>query len=87
MGQVNNEVSKLITLKLVSMGFKFESLGKFVELADSAGTQIATINASNAITTSALEIQSSYTIVEELQELIRRFFAQSLSNNRKGSVA
>ncbi len=56
MTQVNNEVSKLIMLKLVAMGFRFESLGKFVELTDSAGTQIATINSANSISTAILEM-------------------------------
>lgn len=62
--QVNNEITKLIMLKLVVTGFRFESLHRFVDLNDAAGAQIATINSANAISTSALpELQSAPSVV------------------------
>jgi hypothetical protein len=69
-------------LQLVVYGFRFESLQKFVELADAAGSQIAAINSSNGISTNNFpDIQSSLSVVFEIQELIKTFFA----NNRKSS--
>ena len=86
--QVNNEITKLIMLKLVATGFKFESLHKFVNLNDAAGAQIATINSANVISTSALpEMQPALAVVEEVQELIKKFFLQSLPTHRKSSTA
>lgn len=75
-------------LRLVITGFKFESLQKFTELNDAAGAQIATINSANAISISQLlDLPSSLTIVEEIQEIIRKFFSQNvIQGNRKNST-
>jgi hypothetical protein len=75
-------------LQLVVDGFRFESLQKFVELTDAAGSQIAAINSSNVISTNAFpEIQSSLSVVYEIQELIKMFFAKNRKNSTSESAA
>lgn len=65
-------------LKLVVLGFKFESLQKFVEITDAAGSQIAAINSYNSITVSSLaEGENALSLVEEMQEIVRKYLAST----------
>ena len=87
MGQINSELSKLILLKLVTVGFQFDSLNKIVDLSDAAGLQIAALNSQNTISTASLpKNQFGGSVVGEVQEMIKRFFASSVSTNRKKSA-
>jgi hypothetical protein len=86
-GQISNELSKLILLRLVTVGFQFESLNKIVDLSDAAGLQIAAINSQNTISTASLpKNQLGGSVVGEVQEMIKQFFASSVVGNRKNSA-
>lgn len=65
-------------LKLVVLGFKFESLQKFVEISDAAGSQIAAINSYNGIGVSFLvDGENALSLVEEMQEMVKKYLAAS----------
>jgi len=73
-------------LRLVTNGFQFESLNRIVDLSDAAGMQIAAINSQNTISTASLpKIQQIGPIIADVQEMIKKFFALSLTNNRKNT--
>ena len=48
LAKVNDEISKLALLKLVSYGFKLENLSIFIDSSDISVQQIAAINANNS---------------------------------------
>jgi hypothetical protein len=78
----------LIALNLVVYGFKFESLQKVVELSDAAGYQIASINSYNSISTSALfESEPTLTLIEEMQEIVKKPFLSGRKSNTNESGA
>ena len=52
LAKVNDEMSKLALLKLVSYGFKLENLSIFIDSSDISVQQIAAINANNSIVVS-----------------------------------